>query len=309
MITENDVVCFLGDSITDTALWIRRVYYYYRNTLRIPCEMYNCGVSGDTAGRAYYRLEETVFPYQPTVVVIEFGINDIKGELYVDKKVLDAECVRQRRLAMDECIFNLRRLADVFAERGVQIIFCTPTRYNDLLECEIPVRYGMSGALAELSGRIRKLAEKYQAELVDFNDALAEPMKQMYRDGASMTVEDRVHPNEQGAELLAQIFLKEMGFDIVMSWDQERLKALANTPYDDWENRRYELELKARAGHYVRWCHFYGEDEARILRSIEETIDKQENPWVVDQFRHYLEYYKEIPQYQKELLEHTRTVS
>lgn len=313
MILENDVVCFLGDSITDTGLWIRRVYDYYRNTLGIKCEMYNCGVSGDTADHAYHRLEETVFIYKPTVVVIEFGINDIKGDLY-DARVLDEECVKKRRFALDDCIASIRKLADVFTERGIRMIFCTPTRYNELLECDTPVRIGMMGALEEVSGRIRGLAEEYGATLVDFNETLRKIMKQMYKEGSSMTVADRVHPNEQGAELLARIFLKAQGFDMEISEDIESLRGLAGMPHDAWETKRYELDLKARAGHFVRWCLFYCEkNDENILRGVEEklkeVVENQDNPWMENQLRQYLRYYKDIPEYQKELIEHTKTVS
>lgn len=312
MFSENDVVCFLGDSIIDTALWIRRIYDYYRNILGIKCEMYNCGVSGDTAGHALHRLEKTVFIYKPTVVVIEFGINDIRHDLYGDL-VTEEETIIQRHLAMDTCISDIPKLADTFSERGIRIIFCTPTRYNDLLECEVPVKFGLAGALEEISGRIRKLSIEYKAELIDFNESLRTFMNEFYQKGDSLTLNDRIHPHEAGAELLAQIFLKEQGFDIEAAKDMRTLTALTEKPYDTWENKRYELELKARAGHFVRWCCFYGEtNEEIILHKVGENLKnlthKSDNPWIINQFQQYLKYHKDIPQYQNELISHTKSI-
>ena len=67
--TKDSTVCFLGDSITANGGWIRRIYDYYRLERKIPCRLYNCGVPGDRAEHALWRLEETVFCYEPTDVV------------------------------------------------------------------------------------------------------------------------------------------------------------------------------------------------------------------------------------------------
>ena len=47
MFKKNDIVCFLGDSITAKGLWMAEVYQSIRKTCAVKC--YNCGVSGITA--------------------------------------------------------------------------------------------------------------------------------------------------------------------------------------------------------------------------------------------------------------------
>ena len=47
MFHDNDVICFLGDSITANGLWMSEVYQVLRKKYKVRC--YNCGVSGSTA--------------------------------------------------------------------------------------------------------------------------------------------------------------------------------------------------------------------------------------------------------------------
>ena len=50
MFQKNDIICFLGDSITANGMWMAEIYQTLRKTVPVKC--YNCGVSGATAEQA-----------------------------------------------------------------------------------------------------------------------------------------------------------------------------------------------------------------------------------------------------------------
>ena len=56
--SEGARVVFFGDSITHGGAWLRRIYDYYLTQAKIRCEMYNFGVSGNTAERGYARIKK-----------------------------------------------------------------------------------------------------------------------------------------------------------------------------------------------------------------------------------------------------------
>ena len=74
MFRDNDVICFLGDSITAGGLWMGEVYQVLRKKYKLRC--FNSGVSGGAASRAERYLHANCLIYNPDYVVINFGVND-----------------------------------------------------------------------------------------------------------------------------------------------------------------------------------------------------------------------------------------
>jgi lysophospholipase L1-like esterase len=77
LIKKGDRVVFLGDSITAQSTYTRLVEIYFR--LRHPdldVWFVNSGIGGETAKQGYDRLDQDVLAFQPTVVFVNFGMND-----------------------------------------------------------------------------------------------------------------------------------------------------------------------------------------------------------------------------------------
>ena len=165
---DGDRVCFFGDSITHAGFFIRRIYDYYRNTLNVKLEMYNCGVSGNHAFHAIARMEKSLLNFEPTHVVMNFGMNDCGMWLYDGRKV-DDECIRQRREQIDGCLKNLKTIADTLTQKGIEVIFCVPTIYDELTESDSFCLEGHQAGLKECGDRIKVLAENYGGNVIDFN--------------------------------------------------------------------------------------------------------------------------------------------
>ena len=304
---KGSTVCFLGDSITQNGGWIRRIYQHYRRE-NIPCKLYNCGVGGDAANRAYFRLEETVFCYEPDHVVIAFGMNDSGYTGFREAPITEKDILNRRRL-QDNCIQFLRLMGQRCLERGIAVTYCTPTLTDEWMDSETPDYVGSAAMLLEISLRIRALAEELGAGLVDFSFPFRKMSHLLNAQGKTLVNPDRVHPIREGHELMARLFLQAQGFEVDVPETWEQLQTLANLPYDAWEKKRYELEQLANAAMFVDWNFGYGKKSRQAMdAAIEKALRTETRPWIRQRLEEYAAIRDEIPAHRAALIEHTNTV-
>ena len=304
---KNARVCFFGDSITRGGIWIRRMYDYYLNTLHIPCEMYNCGVSGDNAGNAITHMEASVFFYEPTDVVIAFGMNDLGYDLY-DGREATEELIRERRGRCDRYLENVRSIAQELQKRKIRMIFCTPTPIDELTDSETPTYYGASASLREMGERLKVLSKEFGGNVVDFHSYYANMLKIAYKEGKVINREDRIHPNEIGAVMLSEIFLHEQGYDVKVSQSYQELENDAHKVFSEEENKRFFLEQSKQPIEFVRWLVFSGiTDEDRIEKEIKEKLKTETNEFIINCYNEYLTHSIDLRERQEELKRYTKT--
>lgn len=307
--SENSRICFFGDSITFHGFWIRRIYEWYRNTLGIKCEMYNCGVPGNTAVQSAGLMEETVFIHNPTDVVIMFGMNDVGCGLY-EADEADGDNICERRGRIDAGISAVKQIAEKLAARNIRMIFCTPTPYDELSDFKsAPRREGTQAALREFSSRVKHLAKKYGGHVVDMNAGMYEVMRRQYKSDQSVIGDDRVHPLPEGHELMAQIFLKAQGFDVQIDESCDKLKALAESKYDEWEEKRFKLEEVSLQNYFVYWC-MYGsiKDKNTVRKIICDYPEEKQDDFLKSCFGLYLKTEHSMADDMAALVLHTKTV-
>lgn len=305
---KDSAVCFLGDSITAHGGWIRRVFDYYRLEQKIPCKLYNCGVPGDRAANAVWRLEETVFCYRPTEVVVAFGMNDCGYTMYKEEPLGDRGVINRRRL-LDNSISALQQIAIRCARQGIKVTFCTPTLPDELMESETPVYPGAAAALLELSLRIRALAEELGAEIIDFSFPFRDITLKLYKKNQTLVGADRVHPLPEGHELMARLFLRGQGFDVAVPESWEELHALAEVPHDDWENRRYQLEAEANCNMYVEWNFGFGKKSPETMAAaIEAQLPLEKRPHIRQRLEDYMSNREMILSRRQTLIDFTNTI-
>lgn len=303
---ENEVICFFGDSITHVGSWIRRVYQYHLETASIKCKIYNCGVSGLDAGKALMIAEDTVYSKNPDKIIISFGMNDVTVPLY-DGRDADGSTILERRFKTDQCVDNIRKIADLAIARGKEIILCTPTPYDELSDCEGPCAEGVNAALREVAERVRLLAKGYNCTLVDFHSEFFRILKKLYKTNQKLLIEDRTHPKLQGYELMAQIFLRAQGFDVPLSGTYEQLDSLSLRGYSEWEQERFRLEAMAKAADFVEFCLFTGiKDTNYIKTNVEKNMKTEKSEYILNCYNDYLYKYDEIQECKKQLDSHTK---
>ena len=142
---------------------------------RLPVEVVNAGVSGDTSAGGLARLD-ALLELDPDLVVVALGGND-----------------GLRGLPVGQLGSNLRRIVDRARARGAEVLLCG---------LRMPPNYGpaYSGAFAELYPR---LAEELDVPFLPFllEDVAGDPQ---------LNQPDGIHPTAEGARVIADHVLKAL---------------------------------------------------------------------------------------------------
>ena len=131
----------------------------------------------------------------------------------------------------------------------------------------------------------------------------------LFKEGKTLVNADRVHPHIGGQELLAQIFLNAQGFDVDIMNDYDEIMKEAEKPFDEWEEKRFELELAVKKSEYAEWSIYAGvKNRDYILSDMEKCVQKAEADYATDRIKDYLECYESRDADRKALIEHTKNM-
>jgi lysophospholipase L1-like esterase len=211
------IVCF-GDSVTQgtphvdpadtfTALLQRRLNRRANTRASVVC--HNSGVGGENTAEGLARIGPAVLDHSPDVVVVEFGLNDIRYE--PDKAIAPAQFAA-----------NLQQIHSQIAAAGATVVFTTPnpivnawhvySRGTDYYD-----RWGgCNGAVVEYAEIIRDVAAGLECYLCDIYAAFVAEAIAIEFAGATenhlgltclsafIRSDDGVHPTAVGHELIAR---------------------------------------------------------------------------------------------------------
>ena len=314
--SEGARVVFYGDSITQNGRWLRRVYDYYLRTAKIKCEMYNFGVSGNSAKRAYARIDG-IYRFNPTDVVIMFGMNDVAYTSY-NNGALTEEKLKEIRAYRDDNFSYYEKICEELSSKGIRLVFCTPTIYDEISDIDEPIHLGALGAAREYADRVLNLAKKYGNNVVELNLFFFEKQKQAYKKGFSFIGADRVHPTNVGHELMARYFLFSQGFDVKYDLSFEEFEKASEEPFSAWEDKRFELEKIAKRCDYTRYDYFWNvKGTEEIIKRAQNAIDTHEAAswakgetldYVEGCFRDFILYHDDAEKALEEYIAFTKTV-
>lgn len=217
---DGETVCFLGDSISHGGRFHGFIYDYYLT--RFPgrtIRFVNAGISGDSAGGAWGRLEEDVLAKKATSVVVMFGMNDVGRGNYVaspDERRLAAQqaSLDRYRVAMDRLLGRLK------GELNPRLLLATPSPFDQTAVNDRDNNQpGCNDGLGRCAGIVRELAATYGAEVVDFNGPMTAFNLERQKSDAGYTIvgPDRVHPGLPGHLMMAWLFLKAQGAPALVS--------------------------------------------------------------------------------------------
>jgi len=239
MFKNCDVICFFGDSITANGLWMAEVYQTLREKYGVKC--YNCGISGATTQNALLYLHSQCLIFNPDYVVMMFGINDIRRDLYAEKFSNDQESQKIKEKALKTHKAAYEKLVQETIASGAKVILCLAVPYDDVndkeeynLRCQI--------AMDESGEFLKSLAKKYGCFAVDFKSVMQPMLAE--RDIISA---DRIHPTPEGYHIMAQIFLNDIGeqegydFDTPFIWEQ-------------WNRERFDAEQELILVNFIEYC-------------------------------------------------------
>ena len=221
--TDSTKVVFLGDSITEAAVYDNEVGVPSGDTLIYPkhtgfitllkndieddIELIGKGVSGNKVSNLLERYKKDVLNLNPDIVFIYIGINDVwhKYSMGTGTDILFYEN-------------GLRKIIGDLKNQGARVILCTPTvigenkgeftlvnEFKDIETMEI-----MNGDLDAYSDVIRKLSSELNTDLLDLREIFMSYISENNpnNESSGITTYDGVHLNDLGNKLIADEMLK-----------------------------------------------------------------------------------------------------
>lgn len=176
--TKDKVILFLGDSLTEGfGVGIEKsfpsILQKQLKKLEIPGKCINAGVSASTSASAFFRFK-WYLKQKPNILVLSLGAND-----------------GLRGIPVEETYKNLAKVIALAKENGMCVI---------LTGMKCPRNYGNAYHLA-FEKMFLTLSKTFQTQLMPF---LLEGVAGVRK----LNIQDGIHPNEKGQEIIAKNLLK-----------------------------------------------------------------------------------------------------
>ncbi|ARV16576.1 SGNH/GDSL hydrolase family protein [Polaribacter sp. SA4-12] len=202
---KGDRIVFIGNSITHDGRYHN--FFQIYNATRFPNEKvayFNAGIAGDVANGMIRRFESDILVHKPTHAFLMTGMNDVNRWLYTDKKP-DANNLKQRQETLDKYILQTEELAKRLVENNINPIFITPSIYDQTGIQNTTNDFGTNDGLSTFALHIKRMAKKYNAPLVDFQNIMLSINKKEQAKDSTFTIvgPDRIHPQDIGHLVMA----------------------------------------------------------------------------------------------------------
>src|SRR5262245_48016726 len=203
LLKDEDVVAFLGDSITAARGYPKTIELY--TLVRYPdrkIKFYNAGKGGDTAQTSIKRLERDVFAHHATVMLVALGVNDIGWGAKADAE--------HKKLYLD----GIRTLIDRCKEKNVRVIVCSPA-----ITAENPDT-AEKGFLQKMADEGMAEAKSLGCDTIDILRGMREIQRPIWQFNenepdktkhVTLHAPDGVHLNDLGQLAMAFAILKGLG--------------------------------------------------------------------------------------------------
>lgn len=201
LLVPGDRVVWLGDSITAAHTYGRYVETFF--LLRRPdlnLTFINAGIGGHSALNGLNRLDQDVLSQRPSVVVVNFGMNDA------------AYPAGSPHAAF---IQNIDAIIERLRQGGVQrIIWVEPTPAHT---AGVPAQSKLSDRqkqLERLVAEMRKHQVRSDVIKVQWHDQMKQALSAAAIKPDFKLIPDRIHPSAAGHAIMAAEFLRQIGADL-----------------------------------------------------------------------------------------------
>ncbi|MFN3851812.1 MAG: SGNH/GDSL hydrolase family protein [Spirosomataceae bacterium] len=193
-------IIFFGDSITQAGVnaggYITKMKESLeKQGIKDKFQLIGAGIGGNKVYDLYLRMEDDVLSQKPDVVVIYVGVNDVWHKASYGTGS-DPDKFERFYVA----------LIKKFQSSGIKVICCTPACIGERTDFSNQ----QDGDLNRYSQIIRDIAAKYDCPVADLRkEFLAYNLKNNPQNKESgILTTDRVHLNDAGNQLVADILLK-----------------------------------------------------------------------------------------------------
>lgn len=191
---DQETVVFYGDSITEQNLYSAYLETFFAS--RFPnrrIASFNLGWGGDTARGGGRRFGRDVAPVEPTLVFVNFGMND-GGYQPFQQSVYDAHLASQQELA------------DEIAKTGArQVLFTTSPIDPD----RRPDGAAYNGMLSRMADGIIRLGSELGIPVIDlFHPMLEVQQRAQEKEPGFTMIPDSIHPDPVGHLVMAYLAMR-----------------------------------------------------------------------------------------------------
>lgn len=216
---NGDNIAFIGNSITHGGTY--HAFLQAFNALRFrnnKVSYINCGVAGDGVDGMLGRLDNDILVHKPNYAFIMTGMNDVNRSLYFKGEITE-DILEKRQNALDNYYLKTEKLAKLLITNNVKPIFITPSIYDQTVKLERFNDYGTNDALGLCAAHIRKMAKKYDANVIDFYSIMNKINLEEQKKDSTFTIvgQDRIHPGELGHFIMANEIIKTLSPDKYVS--------------------------------------------------------------------------------------------
>lgn len=208
---DGDRAAFLGNSITDGGHYHSYIWLYYMT--RFPerdVRIFNAGIGGETAAEMTRRLDGDVFSKRPTVLMATFGMNDTG---YVEYNGDDAAAFGESRYRQCREAFAAMEQR-LLAADGLRVVMLGGSPYDETAQIESTAFKGKNAVMRRVVALQQEAAERNGWEFLDFGAPLLEltAREQAADPSFTLSMGDRIHPDNAGHMAMAYLFLRAQGF-------------------------------------------------------------------------------------------------
>ena len=203
---DGDTIVMMGDSITEQHLYSNYVEMW--SVSRFPkrkLTFRNVGIGGDRSTGGNARFKRDVLAHKPTVLTVDFGMNDGNYKPF-DPKTFDIY------------MKGLQGIADQAKAAKIRVAWITPQPVEERKEG--PAYMGYNETLERFSDGVKEIAQRNGGLFVDqFHPYLALLARARATDpkNVNITGGDRVHPGPPGQVVMASSILRGLDFQRTVS--------------------------------------------------------------------------------------------
>lgn len=202
-------ILFYGDSITDMGRYrdaeigsagsfgdgyVRPIAdtLIYKNPEKY--QIINRGISGDRVVDLYARVKKDCWNFEPDVLSIYIGVNDVWHELGDDKNGVEIDRYEKvYRMLIEDTLKRLPNVKIMLVEPFVVKGVSTTEKFNEFT------------LVYEYAKVVKKLANEYKFPLVEIQNDMNKAVEKY---GSNVVCKDGVHPDIYGMNIIADNWLK-----------------------------------------------------------------------------------------------------
>lgn len=193
---QTHTVVFIGDSITFYGENTEKGFVtQFRNKFSSKINIISKGVCGEETPDILARLNTDVIDYNPDVMVMMIGINDINN----------------KNITVEELKNNMTEIIDIVKENNIEPLIFNLSFITEDLNNEKNIQ------IEEYNKFLEKLAKEKQFILIDVHTPLKAEIEKQSNEGLAV-MEDDLHLNELGNTILANELIKVFMKKYVLKW-------------------------------------------------------------------------------------------